>query len=122
MEQEGVNLNLLLKLAKTHSGTAGAKVVASLEKKGRTLAIGMNRRKTHPLAKRFGKNSEAIFLHAEVDAIVKAVAIYGAEGVRGSTLRVARALKDGSPALAKPCEGCQRAIIAFEIEEVEWTS
>ena len=116
-----MNLELLMKLARLHSGCAGAKVVASIEKNGRTISVGYNRRKTHPLAKKFGKNSEAIFLHAEVDAIVKAIQIYGADGLRGSTLRVARVLKDGSAALARPCEGCQRAIVAFEIGEVEWT-
>jgi deoxycytidylate deaminase len=80
---------------------------------------GFNSRKTHPLAKKFGRNEKAICIHAEIDAIRRCVA--SGDDPRGGSLWVARVLKDGQRALAKPCEGCQRAILAFEINEVEWT-
>ena len=117
-----MTLKELTCLAMAHPGAGNAKVTAALLQGNRLLAIGYNQRKTHPLAKKFGKNSEAIYLHAEVDAIINAVRVWGIAALRGSTLKVARVLKNGTPALAKPCEGCQRAIIAFEIGEVEWTT
>ena len=80
---------------------------------------GLNSRKSHPLAKRFGRNEKSICLHAEMDAIRLACA--AGDDLRGSSLWVARVFKNGQRALAKPCEGCQRAIIQFGIEEVEWT-
>lgn len=78
--------------------------------------VGYNSRKTHPLAAKFGKNSKSYCLHAEVDAIRKCK-----QDCDGAVLYVARVLKNGSPALARPCEGCQRAIMAFNIKNVEWT-
>lgn len=80
---------------------------------------GYNSRKTHPLAKRFGRNDQAICIHAEIDAIRRAVA--AGDDLRGSRMWVARVFRDGRPALAKPCIGCQRAIVSFGIVEVEWT-
>lgn len=96
------------------------RMAAVLKTKDGKTHVGFNSKKTHPLAKRFGRNSQAICLHAEVDAIRKAIRS-GSETF-GSSLYVARILKNGTPAMAKPCPGCQRAIIAFGIKEVEWTT
>lgn len=81
---------------------------------------GMNSYKTHPLAKKFGRNDKSICLHAEIDAIVSC--IRKGDDPEGGTLFVARVLKNGKAALAKPCEGCQKAIIHFGIKDVEWTT
>jgi len=79
---------------------------------------GFNRYKTHPLQKKFGRNSESIYLHAEIDAICQAVKH---TTIEGASLYIARVLKNGEPALAKPCVGCERAIVHFGIRYVEWT-
>lgn len=81
--------------------------------------IGYNQRKTHPLQKEFARNEHSIHLHAEIDAIVKATR--DGSPVDGGTMYVARVWRNGSPALAKPCSGCQKAIIHFDIAHVEWT-
>lgn len=80
---------------------------------------GQNSYKTHPLAKKFGRNDKSICLHAEVDAILSC--LRNGDTPEGGKLYVSRVRKDGTPALAKPCEGCERAIVAFGIKEVEWT-
>jgi deoxycytidylate deaminase len=83
------------------------------------VVVGMNKRKTHPLQARYGKNEKAICLHAEIDALAKASRLrYNIEGGR---MYVARVKKDGQVGSAKPCTGCARALIAFGVDKVEWT-
>ena len=91
---------------------------------------GQNSYKSHPLQKKFGCNEECIHIHAEIDAIVGAMKwIAWTAGMRYNMvddlsmfdMYVARVLKDGTPALSRPCEGCWRAISAFNIRSVEWT-
>lgn len=88
---------------------------------GRNTVVGFNQRKSHPLQKRFNPhNPKAIYLHAEVDAIRQAVRLVGAD-LSGFKMYVARVHRDGAEACAKPCRGCQSAILAFGIRHVEWT-
>lgn len=85
------------------------------------IAIGYNSLKSHPLAARFGRHDEAIYLHAEVDAIKNALRFCRPNELAGCSMYVARVLKNGEPALAKPCKGCVRALATFGIEDVYWT-
>lgn len=109
----------LLQTAKHVTPVAGARIAAAIYDRNELVATGFNSRKTHPLMAKFGKNDKAIHLHAEVDALRDAAK--WTLGVEGCTMYIARAKADGSPGLAKPCEGCQRAIVAFGIKEVYWT-
>lgn len=93
--------------------------------------VGENSYQTHPLAKRFSRNPERVHLHAELDAVIKAARYFtGRLGVKRDTyvdlgefkLSVARVLADGTPALAKPCPDCDRALKYFNVTEVEYTS
>ena len=86
------------------------------------LAQGMNSKKSDPLAAKYGRHPDAVYPHAELAAIKAALWRTRGENLSGCTLYVARVLKDGTPALAKPCIGCQRAILEFGIGNVEWTS
>lgn len=85
------------------------------DKKGNLLSVGLNSyTKTHPLQAKYAKRSgrpAAVFLHAEVAALVKA---------RGKVhkLVIMRHTKDGKAALAKPCKSCQLAINDFNVREV----
>lgn len=93
--------------------------MAALIRKGRRIvSAGLNSKKTHPLQAKYGNNRFSIHLHAEIAAILRA----SEDDLEGSTLYVARSLKDGSRALAKPCEGCQRAIKDFKIKRVVYTT
>ena len=99
---------------------AGARVAAIVECNG-LFIHGRNSRKTHPFQAKWSKNPQAICLHAEVDAIKEALRYLEVDDLKKATLYVARAKADGSPGLAKPCEGCARCIAAFGIREVYWT-
>jgi len=86
------------------------------DKRNRLVSVGLNSRRTHPLAAKFGKHVEAICLHAEIAAIVNA-----RQCVEGMTMYIARVGSKNEPRLAKPCTGCQRALIAFKLKRVVWT-
>jgi len=87
--------------------------------------VGFNRYKTHPLAKKY--NPLSGYLHAEMDAILGAMRIAGAQRGRGerselgfedwgkATLYVARAKREAKGEAyhmgnACPCPGCARLI------------
>jgi deoxycytidylate deaminase len=61
------------------------------------------------------------FLHAEVDAIIKAINQWG-QDLSGTQLFVLRVTsKGGNVANSKPCAGCQKYIEASGISEIFWT-
>jgi tRNA(Arg) A34 adenosine deaminase TadA len=113
-------LQRTLEHARTVPPVAGARVAAMLLV-GKVWHIGFNSLKTHPLMAKFGKNDKAICLHAEVNSIARALRWNTPERLEGSTMYIARAKADGSAGMAKPCEGCQRAIVTFGINSVHWT-
>ena len=88
------------------------------DRKGNLLSIGRNSyTKTHPMQARYAKLSgrpNAIYLHAEVSALVRA---------RGKVhkLVVMRYGADGEPVLSKPCPACQLAIKDYGVAVVEHT-
>lgn len=114
-------LNATLERARTVVPVAGARVAATLVLKRGNVFYGKNSLKTHPLQAEYCKNPKAICLHAEVDAMKNALRFFNQQTLWGSSLYIARAKADGSPGLAKPCEGCCRAIAAFEIGKVVYT-
>jgi tRNA(Arg) A34 adenosine deaminase TadA len=90
----------------------------ALDSKGNILSFRTNDyAKTHPKMARFSKKAQIphkIYLHAEVAAIV--ATRYPIEA-----LIVARTLKDGSFAYARPCPICQLAIREAKIKRVYYT-
>lgn len=112
---------------------ANARVVSRLIGP-RSIAVGHNRKKSHPFQKRFGKHEDAIYLHAEID-VIKNYIENQATGIsrRSITdlsdcilyiLRIKQDGRDGPmiPALAKPCSGCMRAISHFGIKNVIYST
>lgn len=87
-------------------------------KDGRLLAIGQNSyTKTHPLQKKLATKvgrPEAIYLHAEMAALVKA-----REPVH--RLVVLRYGRDGRPRNAEPCSICKEAILLFGVKHITHT-
>ena len=117
----------LHEIAYAHNGVSGAKVAACIAYGNKVISYGLNSRKTHPLQKKWGRNIQAIAIHAEIDAIKNALRHIDVEELKHTTLYVARSKKDGSYGLAKPCIGpdgcgCQSAIAAFGIQRVIWTT
>lgn len=89
------------------------------DKKGRVLSIGKNSYvKTHPLqalhAKRVGQENR-IYLHAEIDAIIRCKSLSKAHKIFVSRLKHNRYM------LAKPCVVCMSAISQAGIKHIEWT-
>lgn len=115
-------LDHAMELARKVAPVAGARMAAVLDVNG-YLFYGFNSKKTHPLMAKWGKNPKAICMHAEIDAIKNCLKRFHPNYLNNhfSTMYVARARADGSSGLAKPCEGCRRALIAFNIQKVIWT-
>lgn len=97
------------------------RMAAAIVKKNKILGIGWNRMKSHPFQAKFRKNEDAIFLHAEVHAIKNAIKTHSFEELKGSTMVILRKTTKGY-GLAKPCEGCMRALVEFEIGSVFYSS
>lgn len=90
------------------------------DKKGNLLSVGKNSYvKTHPLQARYAQlagEPYKQYIHAEIDAINKCLDINKAH-----KLVIFRYLEDGSPAIAKPCKTCQKAISFTKIKVIEHT-
>lgn len=108
-------MNSLIQIAKDVQPVGGAKIAAAIVYKDRIISLGTNQRKSHPLQKRYAKNDEAIFLHAEIDAIRKHNVFVG------STLYLARVFRSGRSALVSPCSGCLRALSTYGITTIYHT-
>jgi len=121
-------LNALMLISRDLPRTFRTRMASCMVHKGRVVAWGFNQAKSHPLAARFCKHSEAIFLHAELDCIRNATRVLDQRGLGRSTLytvRVKRAESEGRTmvqGLAKPCKGCAAAIAAFGIGRAVWST
>lgn len=113
-------INEAINLAKSNA-TDLARMGAVIVKNKRIIGSGKNSRKSHPLQRLFSKSDLKIALHAEISAIVDALRNHDEQELVGATIYVARVLKNGSRAIAKPCPICERAIKAYGIEAVHWT-
>lgn len=97
--------------------------------KNEILSIGYALKKTHPFQKKFGKNPESIYLHAEIDAIYKALKRNSFDTLQQSSIYIARIKKyefskrhyKSMFGLAKPCTGCRGAIEKFGFKKVVFT-
>ncbi len=92
-----------------------------IDSKGKIVAIGMNRLKSHPLQKRYARNHHSILLHAEIDALRRAVKTHTRAEIAEMSIFVARVNKNGLPCLAKPCKGYEQDLKAFGIKSIVWT-
>lgn len=100
---------------------ANAKIGAVLLHHNTVVAVANNNNpKTHPLARRYGKNRNALYPHAEI-AVLRNAQKRGFKNWRSATLLIARVLRDGTVAMSKPCEGCSIAIRNFNIGKVYYT-
>ena len=104
------------------------KLAACLVIRNEVISVGFNSEKSHPMQKRFGKNSESIFKHAEVDAILGALRHIDSDLLKRSTLYVFRVKKKNKgdmtlvDGMAEPCSGCKKAIEHFGIKKVVYST
>ena len=91
------------------------------------VSFGIAEKKTHPFQARFGKNKDAIFLHAETSAIKNALKYLSLEELENSSLYICRVKFLDSRrkklvfGMSKPCPGCHRCIETFNIQNVIYT-
>jgi deoxycytidylate deaminase len=94
--------------------------------KNKVVGFGVNKYKTHPFQTKYGRNEDAIYLHAETSAIKDALRTVSVEDLGRATLYVARVKKNRSHeyinGMSKPCEGCERCIADFGIKKVIYTT
>lgn len=120
--------NMMFVTAAQVEGFAHARIISFITERNKKniLAMGKNQYKTHPFQKRFGKNNDCIYLHAETDAIKNALKTMKVDNLEDCDLYVMR-LKQASKTgptitgLSKPCIGCMRAIVTFGIHKVYYT-
>jgi hypothetical protein len=120
-------LNHLAKIATAVSPVRHARLASCVTYKGMIIAYGTNKFKSHPFQKRFGKNSDAIFLHSEVDVLCRARRYLDERDLSKATLYVCRVKYDDFKrrkmvfGMAKPCIGCERALASFGMKNVIYT-
>lgn len=97
----------------------GAVVVLDNE----VIAVGYNRRKSHPLQAHYALKAgrhQAIWLHAEMSCLVKLIDTE--YKLTNAKIYVFRQLKKGQVSLAKPCEICELALKTFGITQIAYTT
>lgn len=121
-------IDLLTKVAESVPPVRTARIAAGLVYKNELISVGTNQYKSHPFQSKYGKNSCAIYLHAEVDCIKNALRTNSMDDISRSTMYIVRRKfkdqyrKHFENGLACPCDGCRRAIAAFDISNVVFTS
>lgn len=102
-----------------------AKVSAAVVFTPNDYYTATNSMKSHPFQLKYAKNKDAIFLHAEIAAIKMALKWRSLSVIGCSDLYICRMKKINKVyirGLAKPCEGCMRAIVEFGLKNVIFTT
>jgi tRNA(Arg) A34 adenosine deaminase TadA len=122
-------MNFLRRQAIDVEPVKSARLSAAVVIKNSVISLGNNSYRTHPFQAKYGKNPEAICLHAEVKAIRNALNHVEADDLRKATMMVYRVKKaSGSfkaewvDGLAKPCSGCMGAIVEFGFKKVVFST
>ena len=105
-----------------------SRIAAAVVLKNDIISLGHCQKRTHPFQARFAKNPDAIYLHAETNAISNALNHIHKRDLERATLYIRRVklpTKDDTEfvdGMARPCPGCMRAIIAFGIRKVVYST
>jgi deoxycytidylate deaminase len=103
-------------------------LAAGLVYKNKLISFGYSQMKSHTFQKKYGKNDDAIYLHAEVNCIHNAIRS-GFDRFDKSTLYVVRTKWNGPfedkfkvDGISKPCSGCMKCVIDYKIKNVIYTN
>jgi len=88
----------------------------------RVIATGACTTKTHPKNPKLNVMTKRKQLCAEVVALIKALKIIPIRKLKECSIYVARQRQDGSLAMAKPCEHCQKLFRKFGIKNIFYTN
>ncbi len=115
----------LFTLARDKDRISRARIASALIYKGSVISFGFNQDKTHPLQQKYSKNVHAVHLHSEIDSIKNSFKAVDLDILSKCTLIVCRAKfinNQWQLGMAKPCEGCNRAIHAFNIRKTYYST
>lgn len=121
-------MNILARVAVDLNPVGSAKIASCLVIKNQIVSFGYNQKKTHPLQAKFGKNSECIYLHSEIDSIKNALRFVSVDDLKKATLYICRVKHNVENhkilqyGLSKPCSGCANAIDTFGIKKVVFST
>lgn len=121
------HLSRLAKMAEDVSPVGAARLAAGIVLKNKEVSFGICSYKTDPFQSKYSTNEDCIHIHAEIAAIKNALRRISVEDLKRSTLYIARVKREKANdknfiwGLARPCNGCQKAIAAFEIGKVVYT-
>ena len=124
MKRDRRIIRLLDTMARDVTPIRGAKLAAALVHRNQIISLGVNQFRTHPFQAKYGKNSEAIYLHAEMNAIRNALNHVHSDDLTRASLYVYRVRRPESRSQnwicgsSRPCEGCAKAISVFGIKRV----
>jgi len=113
--------NNLTEVAIASEKVANYRLAAIIVYKNRIVSYGVPSYKTSPFQKKYAADEHKIHLHAEISAIKNAMRHLSLSQLKKSSLYVCR-VKDTGWGMAKPCSGCQRAILEFGIKKVIYSS
>lgn len=121
-------VNLLSRVASDIPNPVGnARLAACVVYRNEVVSFGVNELKTHPMQAKFGRNTDAIYLHAEISAIKNALRSLDLSELSRASMYVCRVKyfdqtrKKKVFGLARPCAGCRRCIRTFGIDRVIYT-
>ena len=104
-------IKLLRKLASC-SDHHQHKLSCIIVNKNKVVSVGYNQIKTHPKA-----TTRYNMLHAEINALLAA----NCAEIRGCTAYIFRECRNGHLAMARPCEGCYKALYNAGIRKIIYT-
>jgi deoxycytidylate deaminase len=120
-------IDILSKIASDLSPVKSARLAACVVLQNDIISFGVNEMKSHPFQARYGKNSDAVYLHAETSAIKNALKYISLADLKRSSLYICRVKYTDATktklmfGTAKPCAGCFRCINTFDISRVYFT-
>jgi tRNA(Arg) A34 adenosine deaminase TadA len=117
-----MHLDTAIQIAKANPVVGLPKMAAVIARRKKIISVGLNTHKTDPLQLRYSRHPLSVCKHAEISAIKNAIKADRNVDLRGTTIFIARVMKDGTTAIAKPCEGCQKALTAYGINRAYWTN
>jgi len=117
----------LLKIAEDIEPIKSARIAAAVVIKNKIISYGTNSMNSHPFQSKYGKNSHAVFWHAETNAIFNALKRISINDFTKATLYVVRVKLDGHKGkfvtgLAHPCDGCMKCIQKFRVKKIMYST
>lgn len=113
--------SILEKFAAEIDRVANARIASCVVLKNDIVSFGTNQLKTHPFQALHARNEGSIYWHAETRAIHNALRLIDESTLQKCSLYVCRIDQAHNRCLAKPCEGCMKAIAKYRLKGLYFT-